>query len=139
MKINKKLMSMGLAGLVAVGVLGIVSTTGSVAVSAHDPVEDHEHPHVEPVAEVLTMEDRFRKAFEDAGYTNYEVKCDSFSGSLGASADGMLMAESGSRVFGEPWSYEQDMSEAAMRVEASAEAEVCAAAGVKHSVFGDGF
>lgn len=146
MKINKKVIGAVGAGMFALSVLGVGAGMGVGTVSADDPA-DHKHPHVtaeptevtEPVADSVVMEERFKQAFIDAGF-NPVVECKAFSGSLGASADGLLMAESTSRILGHDWDP-KDMkdSAASISVEAGAEAIVCAGAGVRHSISGTGF
>lgn len=136
---NKKVIGWGIAGLVALGVVAVVCGQSTGTASAHDPIYEHDHPHVEVDHAPLSLEDTLKKAFVDKGYTHFEVRCDSFDGYLGAHADGLLTAESQARLHGGEWSFEQDMSEASISVKAGAEAVVCAGSGVKHSVFGTGF
>lgn len=144
--LNKKIIGTVAAGLFALSVMGIGVGMGIGTVSAHDPIEDHAHPHVEatpvtePAADSVIMSERMTQAFHDAGWTDPVVNCEAFTGNMGASAEGLLMAESTSRLLGHDWSP-MDMKDSAanINVNAGAEAVICAGAAVRHSISGTGF
>ena len=143
--LNKKIVGTVAAGLFVMSVMGVGAGLGIGTVNAHDPVEEHEHPHVEPapitmpIADSAVMEERMAQMFHDAGFDAPSVTCDTFSGSYTASADGMLAAQSATRVLGHPWDETMEDSAAHISVGAGADAVVCAGAAVRSSISGTGF
>ena len=142
--INKKFIGLGIAGLMALSVIGATGFIGTNLALAHDPVTEHSHPHeveVDAPPVVMSPSEAFDdfKAYADANGFDFRGGCDSMSGSVTAMSSSEAFTKSGYKFHAEPWDVDSRDAKKDLEVSASVESEVCAAVISKHEVKIEGF